>query len=88
MESTFGNREPQIHYPAIWAYRLIGEDEEAIRQAVVEVVGELDFELRPGNESAGGRYRSLSLELVVSSHEQRRAIFQGLAEHPDIRVVI
>ena len=88
MESTFGNREPEIHYPTVWAYRLIGEDQEAIRRAVVEVVGELDFELRSGNESAGGRYRSLALELVVLSHEQRRAIFQGLAEHPDIRVVI
>ena len=88
MESTFGDREPEIQYPTAWAYRLIGEDERSIRQAVIDVVGELDHELRPGNQSTTGRYLSLTLELVVSSREQRRAIFEGLAEHPAIRVVI
>lgn len=88
MESTFEGREPEIHYPTVWAYRLIGEDEGAMRAAVIDVIGELDHELGVRNSSAGGRYLSLALELVVSSHEQRRAIFQGLAEHPAIRVVI
>ncbi len=88
MKSSFGDREPEVHYPIAWTYRLIGEDEQAMRQAVVDVVGELDHELRPANQSSGGRYLSLSLELVVTSHEQRRAIFSGLAEHHAIRVVI
>jgi putative lipoic acid-binding regulatory protein len=85
MEILPAGREPEIHYPTAWAYRIIGEDEAALRQAVCEVVGELDHVLRPGQHSAQGRYRSLSLELVVFSKEQRDAIFRGLSEHPAVR---
>jgi putative lipoic acid-binding regulatory protein len=88
VKSSFGDREPEISYPTTWGYRIIGQDEAAMRQAVSEVLGELDHELRQGNRSAQGNYLTLILELVVTSREQRRAIFQGLAEHPAVRVVI
>ena len=88
IESTFGDREPEIRYPTTWGYRIIGEDEQALREAVSDVLGELDHELRIGNRSAKGKYLTLVLELVVTSHEQRRGIFRGLAEHPAVRMVI
>jgi uncharacterized protein len=85
---TFDGREPDIRYPTQWGYRIIGEDEQALREAVSSVLGELDHVLRPGNTSSGGRYRTLILELVVFSKEQRLAIFQGLRDHPSVKFLI
>lgn len=88
MSSPTSPKKPEIRYPTAWGYRLIGEDEAAMRQAISEVLGELDHVLSRGQESAQGRYRSLSLELVVESQAQRDAIFRGLSEHPAVRWLI
>ncbi len=87
-KGTFDGREPEIGYPTPWGYRIIGEDEQALREAVSSVLGELDHVLRQGNTSKGGKYRTLILELVVFSREQRLAIFQGLRDHPSVRFLI
>ena len=87
-KGTFDGREPEIRYPTNWGYRIIGEDETALREAVASVLGELDHVLRAGNTSRGGRYRTLILELVVFSKEQRLAIFNGLRDHPAVKFLI
>ena len=88
MESTFEGQSPEILYPCIWTYQVIGIDETALRAAVVEVVGDLQFELRAGNVSKGGKYRSLGLEARVETEVERLRIFEKLSKHPAVRFVI
>jgi putative lipoic acid-binding regulatory protein len=88
MHSSFEGRKPEILYPCIWAYQVIGTDEALLRAAVVEVVGKLDHTLELGNVSPGGKYLSLGLQARVEDEEQRLLIFDLLSKHPAIRFVL
>ena len=81
---------PEIHYPCPWQYRLIGEDEAAMRAALAECLGHDAGRcvLSAGNRSTGGRYLSLQVELIVTSEEERLELYRLLAEHPHIRMVL
>jgi putative lipoic acid-binding regulatory protein len=81
-------RKPQIDYPCDWSYKVIGLDEEELRKAVAEVIGDVRHKLERGNVSPGGKYLSLELELRVEDEAHRLRIFQRLSTHPSIRFVI
>ncbi len=87
MQSLDG-RKPEIQYPSNWTYQVIGLDENELRRAVFEVLGDARHELKPGNASKGGKYVSLGLETQVVDEAHRLRIFQQLASHPSIRFVI
>ena len=88
MESFFEGRKPEILYPCIWSYQVIGVDEERLRDAVREVIGEAPYTLRPGHVSKGGKYRSLGLDTRVEDEPERLRIFDLLSKHPAIRFVL
>ena len=81
-------RKPEIAYPCLWQYRLIGEDEAAMRAALAACVAPERCALSPGNRSSGGRYLSLVADLIVSDEAERLELYRLLAEHPDIRMVL
>lgn len=78
----------EITYPARWTYKVIGEDEVALRAAVAEVVGERDHSLEFSRTSRANRYVSLTLVLVVSSEADRHGLFERLAAHPSVKFVL
>ena len=88
MDSTFGDREPEISYPCMWSYKVIGPDAERVRGAIRFVVGSLEHEVSDSNVSRTGKYVSLHLRLVVHDKDQRHAIFNGLRAHPDVKAVL
>ena len=81
-------RKPKIDYPCVWQYRLIGSDEEALRAALAACVSPERCALSPGRRSSGGRYLSLVVELTVADEAERLTLYQRLAEHPDIKMVL
>ena len=88
--------KPTIEYPAPWGYKVIGTDESAVRAAVQECLdaslardtGDREFELGLSRESKGGKYLSLSLNVVVVSEAERDGIFRALKDHPDVLMVM
>jgi putative lipoic acid-binding regulatory protein len=88
MHSSFEGRKPEILYPCIWAYQVIGTDETRLRAAVVEVIGDVDHTLESGNVSRGGKYLSLRIQARVEDERQRLEIFDSLSKHPTIRFVL
>jgi putative lipoic acid-binding regulatory protein len=85
---SFEGRKPDIQYPCDWSYQVIGLDEQQLRKAVAEVIGDVKHVLARGNTSSGGKYVSLGLVLQVQDESQRLEIFQRLSAHPSIRFVI
>jgi putative lipoic acid-binding regulatory protein len=83
-----GRRKPQIDYPCSWEYRVIGSDEFALRQAVAEVMADLEYEVSFSHFSRTGKYCSLSVELTVTDEGQRRSLFAALKKHGDILLVL
>ncbi len=79
---------PEIAYPCLWQYRLIGEDEALMRAAVAECLEAEPCVLSAGNRSSGGRYVSVQVELMVQSEEERLQTYRLLSEHPHVRMVL
>jgi hypothetical protein len=80
--------KPDIQYPCRWQFRLIGENREAIIDAIHTSVDISACKISEGNASSGGRYLSLNLELTVNDEAERLQIYQVLSKHPAIRVVL
>ena len=80
--------KPEIEYPCTWTYRIIGSDEQAIREAVRRLLGDAGYVLTPSNTSATGKYVSLVLKLVVIDEQQRLGISRDLLAEETIRYVL
>jgi hypothetical protein len=79
---------PQIDYPCAWEYRVIGADAAALEAAIRGVLAQEEFELRAGNTSPEGRWRTVRVEMHVRSEAHRDEVHRLLREHPDVRMVL
>jgi len=94
--SGANNQKPVVEYPCLWGYKVIGADEDTMREAVKQCLetclnensGDREFELGMSRSSAGGKYVSLSLNLTVQDETERDAIFAALTSRSEIRMVI
>ncbi len=80
--------KPQIQYPCRWQYRVIGEDKAAMEQAILSQVNPEESVITEGNVSSGGRYISLTVEMTVFDEAQRLLVYNLLAAHPSVRMVL
>ena len=85
---NLNERRPEIEYPTSWQYKIIGSDVEEMLSAVAESIKGLDYEVSPSNVSKNEKYFSLNVSLIVPSEVVRDIIFQNLAKHPAIKIVI
>ena len=85
-------QKPQIEYPCKWSYKVIGPDEELIRQAVADCLAtcaaEREYELEVSRASGGGKYISLNMSVFVGDEDERNLIFRSLADHDNILMVM
>ncbi len=88
MSNAPGVGKPAIEYPVAWQYKIIGDSREAIAEAVSASVKEIPFLLTVSKTSSGGKYISMNLELVVETEQQRLGLYDQLARHPKIKVVL
>ena len=79
---------PEINYPALWGYRIVGTCEDEIRAHVLELLAGVEHELVLGRHSSGGRYVSLHLSLVVQDEAQRLAVYEHIVRHEAVRFVV
>ena len=88
MEPNFIEGRPLIQYPCQWEYKAIGWDEDSMREAIAEIMADVEHDVHFSRASRGGRYCSLLLLVTVESEDHRNAIFQALQEHRHIRMVL
>ena len=79
---------PEIDYPCPWLFKVIGLSCREIERAIEEVVGVSSYSITYSNVSTSGKYHSLNLEMEVISEEHRLGLYQNLADHDSIKVVI
>ena len=80
--------KPEIDYPCLWQFRLIGEERTAMIEAITTLVGLTEDLIEDANVSSTGRYLSLKIELLLHGDEERLATYRLLAGHPAIRMVL
>ena len=81
-------RKPQIDYPCPWGYRVIGEDETDLREAIREAVGDAEHELEFSRSSSKGNYIALRLKVMVRNEAHRLGIDRYLRTHAAVRYVL
>ena len=90
------SQRPEIKYPCPWGFKVIGLREDAVRSAIQDCLqrclnsasGDRPFEVGFSRSSNSGKYVSLTLNLEVLDENERNALFKGLSEHSDIKMVI
>lgn len=80
--------KPEINYPCVWQYKVIGEDQAAIKQAIMHIAAPVPVVITYSHSSSSGRYHSFNAEIEVQDEEARLSIYEALHNHPDIKVVL
>ena len=80
--------EPEIDYPCRWAYKVVGPSEAALRVAIAEIVEQREHVVTVSRVSRSGKYVSLSVEVLVHGHDERRGLAHGFDAHPAIVFVL
>lgn len=78
----------ELDYPCKWSYRIVGTDEQLLREAVKSAAGNKKYMLSVSHRSSGGKYLSLNIELQVNDETERLGIFENLKNHAAIKYVL
>ncbi|MBD3239227.1 MAG: DUF493 family protein [Chitinivibrionales bacterium] len=81
-------QKPHIDYPCNWSYRIIGQDEQLLRTAASVASGAKPHTVTKSNQSSGGKYCSLNVEVRVTSDADRQDIFRRLERDPAVKIVL
>jgi len=88
MAPDLSNETLDLPYPCRWVYKIIGEDEGALRSAAAEIVQAREHSISLSRKSAEGNYLSLNVEVVVHDEEDRVSIYEALRRHPAVALVL
>jgi putative lipoic acid-binding regulatory protein len=80
--------KPEIDYPCVWQYKVIGMERKAVQAALSEKLGDAPYSLSESRTSRQGKYISLNLELTVHNEEQRLYLYSALTADPSIKLVL
>ena len=91
--STPHNRQvlegkPEISYPCLWQYKVIGEEKELVIAAIQEICEPIPVTISHSHSSSSGRYHSLNAEIEVQDEEARLSLYRALHNHPHVKVVL
>lgn len=80
-------KKPHIVYPCEWEYRIIGENEEKLKEMIFEIMPR-EYCIESGKHSRQGRFVSIYVRIMVDSEVERNEIFSALSKHPLVKMVI
>jgi putative lipoic acid-binding regulatory protein len=80
--------KPLIDYPCQWSFKIIGMDEQSIRKAVADYMGNVEYSITRSNISSKGKYVSVDFKTTVINESERNQIFTYLQKQPSVKVVI
>ena len=78
----------KLDYPCQWLYKVIGIEEEQLRQAIAEIIPDTPCEINLSKSSSSGKYLCLNVELTVQSEEERNSIYESLKAHQHVKIVL
>jgi uncharacterized protein len=82
------NGKPEIEYPCLWLYKVVGKDQESLRDAIIAACTPIPVRISLSRSSSQGTYWSLNAELEVKDEDMRLAIYQSLTSHPAVKLVL
>ena len=80
--------KPQIQYPCLWFYKVIGADPDLVKENIDIVLKPYEVEYHESNQSRTGKYTSFHFSVQVKDEAERNAIFDQLINIPTVKVVL
>ncbi len=80
--------KPDINYPCLWLYKVIGENKQELLQAIQSVCGKDGVDISPSHSSSAGKYSSFNVELEVKDEAFRLSIYEELKKHREVKVIL
>lgn len=80
--------QPEIEYPCIWAYTVIGEDCSLLKEAIVSACAPVTVKISHSHSSSKGKYHSLHAELEVANEETRIRIYETLKGSLPVKIIL
>ncbi len=88
MEKADNTKELKLDYPCNWQYKIIIAKEDDAKKIAKEVLRDREHSTKKSNNSSKGKYSSHSLEVLVHSGDDRKALFDKLKQHNKIKFVL
>lgn len=82
------NQKLQLNYPCAWVYKIIGANEDDLRQAAADLLQSRPCEISLSHTSSSGKYLCMNIEVTVDTEEQRDSIYHALKAHPAVRILL
>jgi hypothetical protein len=84
------NKKQKLHldYPCVWIYKIIGVDQDEMKNAVSEIIRDRQCKISLSRQSETAKYISLNVELTVESESHRTDLHEALKAHRAIKLVL
>jgi putative lipoic acid-binding regulatory protein len=79
---------PEIDYPCLWVYKVIGEDTALLNDVIVSACAPHEVKISYSHSSSNGKYHSLNAELEVPDEKFRLNVYETLKDHPAVKIVL
>ncbi|MCF7873344.1 MAG: DUF493 domain-containing protein [Candidatus Omnitrophica bacterium] len=81
-------KRPDIEYPCDWGYKIIGEDQELLKDTAAKIINDRDYTISVSGKSRTGKYTSLDIKTRVLDQSDRNKIFSDFSNHPSVKKVL
>lgn len=79
---------PEIAYPCVWTYKVIGEDHSLLKDIITKACAPHAVLISPSHSSSKGKYHSVNAELVVPDETARLRIYAELKSSSAVKIVL
>lgn len=88
MEKVDNTKELKLDFPAKWQYKIIMQKEHDAKKIAKDILKGKEHKITKSQNSSKGNYASHTLEVLIDDHKERKAIFEDLKKHKDIKFVL
>ena len=85
---SLGKKKPIITYPCNWEYKVIVSYEKDIHIPLQDVLKGKEYKVKKSNDSKNGTYTSHNVTILVTSDDEREAIFANQKTHESVKYVL
>ncbi len=78
----------ELNYPCSWKYKIVLLETTNVKYISRDIFGERKHSVTKSNISKKGKFKSLTIELIVHNDDDREEIHRLLDEHKDIKMVL
>jgi putative lipoic acid-binding regulatory protein len=82
------NHKLELNYPCNWCYKIVIKHEHNGNKIAKEILGKREHKVVKSKISSGGKFKSYSIDLLVSNDDDRKELYKLFSEHKNIKMVV